>query len=82
MENHLESYTIKGYNLNSLVYDGIQRLYEKGQKQQTRNGEVLFLNEIDFILINPKARHLNLKGGSGEDRAHREAPRVQDYRLW
>ena len=62
MENHLESYTIKGYNLNSLVYDGIQRLYEKGQKQQTRNGEVLFLNEIDFILINPKARHLNLKG--------------------
>lgn len=53
---------IKGNTLSEITDLAIASVVENGENRDSRNGEVIYLNNVIVELTNPMSRHLNLEG--------------------
>lgn len=51
-----------GPTVTDVVRAVIEDIYNKGKKNDSRNGEVRYLTDVTMEFTNPLARHLNIKG--------------------
>lgn len=55
---------IYGYSVNEAVINAFKTIKTKGVKSESRNGDATFINDAEFLIENPRLRHLSLRGRS------------------
>lgn len=51
-----------GPSVDNIVHQAITKILKDGRENSSRNGDVKFITDAEFILRDPRQRHLNLKG--------------------